>query len=336
MDHLAERLRTERERQRRSLRELSAETKIREPFLVALERGEYHVLPSVYVRSFIKTYAAALHIPAAEVTKLLDDVLEQDDDQDRSFIRRSEPRPKPELKPSPEPKPRPEPKSEPAQERNGASRRPLEIKLGGSFLDVVRGFPIWAWVAVLAVLVVAAVMWISKGSDADERPLTSADSAAMVVDVDAEDALETDSMYLRAEALDTAWINITSDNKNSYQQILLPGTEHRWSAMQQFLLSMSNAGGVVFYRDDVKLAPFGKKGESVRSITVTRREVKTPASAWNPEQQTQPPAAAQTPPPRSTSAKAVPKTSTSARARRAVEGPAITPAPLKPVVPNKR
>lgn len=333
MDHLADRLRSERERQRRSLRELSAETKIREPFLVALERGEYHVLPSVYVRSFIKTYATALRIPAAEIATLIDDVLEQDDDRDRSLLRRPEQRPAP--KQTPTAKPVPVPEEQPPQERSGGPRRPLEIKLGSSFMDVLRGFPIWAWVAVLAVMVVAVVMWVVQDDEDRSSEMTAADSAALVVDVDAADAMETDSMSLRAEVQDTAWINITADNRNSYQVVLLPGTEHKWSAMQQFVLSMSNAGGVVFYRDDVKLDPFGRKGESVRSITVTRREVKSPSSAWQPMQQpAQQPST--TPPPRSAPAKATPRSASTTRARRAVEGPAITPAPMKPVVPNKR
>lgn len=333
MDHLADRLRAERERQRRTLRELSAETKIREPFLAALERGEYHVLPSVYVRSFIKTYATALRIPAAEIASLIDEVLEQDDDRDRSLLRRPELRQEP--KQAPVAKPSQVMSEQPQQERPGVSRRPLDIKLGSSFMDVLRGFPIWAWIAVLGVLVVAVVMWMAKDDDDRGGAMTAADSAALVVDVDATDAMETDSMVLRAEVQDTAWINITADNKNSYQVVLLPGTEHKWSAMQQFVLSMSNAGGVVFYRDEVKLDPFGRKGESVRSITVTRREVRSPASAWQPVQQpTQQPAA--TPPPKSAPAKAVAKPASTTRARRAVEGPAITPAPMKPAVPNKR
>ncbi|MBK7185213.1 MAG: helix-turn-helix domain-containing protein [Ignavibacteria bacterium] len=72
MDPLAERFRRERERLGISIRELALETKIREPYIDALERGRYDVLPAVYVRSFIRTIGTSLQIPADEIKSLMD------------------------------------------------------------------------------------------------------------------------------------------------------------------------------------------------------------------------------------------------------------------------
>ena len=78
MDPLAQRLRSERERQGLSIKDLSVVTKIREPYIDALERGRYDVLPTVYVRSFVRTLAQAMAIPIAEVNKLMDEVFDLD------------------------------------------------------------------------------------------------------------------------------------------------------------------------------------------------------------------------------------------------------------------
>jgi hypothetical protein len=64
-----------------STAELANQTKVREPYIVALERGMYNVLPAVYVRSFVKTLAGALQIPPHETQKLIHAVLDDPDTQ---------------------------------------------------------------------------------------------------------------------------------------------------------------------------------------------------------------------------------------------------------------
>lgn len=51
---------------------LAATTRISAQFLVALEADEYDVLPPLYIRSFLRTYAAALGLSADDLLARLD------------------------------------------------------------------------------------------------------------------------------------------------------------------------------------------------------------------------------------------------------------------------
>ena len=274
MHQLSERLRAERERQRRTLRDLSAQTKIREPFLAAIERGDFEVLPQVYVRSFVKTYAAALGIPDAQVKAMLEDALYRDDHDDAPSTPR---RQKTSKTADTRQERRPSSDSAPLiQSRPSTERRSLGIKLDRSIVDLMRALPLWIWAAAGTLLTVIIIALIFSRDDNDG---TSASGPSTVVDVEASAAVQ-DSMILRAEVQDSAWINITADGKTSYQAILLPGTTAQWSAMERFEISMGNAGGVVFYRNEERLAPFAAHKQSVRKVVITRTTVVTPSTAW--------------------------------------------------------
>ncbi|MBU3741322.1 MAG: DUF4115 domain-containing protein [Candidatus Kapabacteria bacterium] len=319
MQTLAERLRAERERQRRSLREVSAETKIREPFLAAIERGDFDVLPQVYVRSFLKTYAAALGIPRNQVDALIAQALERDEHDDAPTLA-SRRRPSPTSQ-----APSRQPDRETHQPRTAAGgdstneptsdRRSLDQRLGSTFMDVVRSLPLWVWIAT-GVIIAAIVIGLLMRND--EEPASTNAGPANVVTVE-ETTPVVDSMILRAEVMDSAWITITADGKTSYQAILLPGTSAQWSAMERFDISMGNAGGVVFYRDDVRLEPFAGPKQSVRKVVVTRTTVVTPSTAWTEQPATPAPA---TKPPRDSARGTGERRRTSAKTP---ETPAITP-----------
>ena len=59
----------ERRRQGLTLEEISKATKIRTSFLSAIEKGDYHTLPSpAYAQGFVSNYATYLGLPAKEIT----------------------------------------------------------------------------------------------------------------------------------------------------------------------------------------------------------------------------------------------------------------------------
>lgn len=306
MDPLAERLRLARERQGRTLRELSAETKIREPFLEALEKGRYNVLPAVYMRSFIRTAGAALQIPAKEINALMAQVFDAEDDEGSHLPASLPSPPKTPSQPSTPSKSFWDRESTPTI---GRSRIPADKPSSSRFpsvnFDAIRipaaitrllewrptslRSPLVLAMAILACIAMFVLIWalfLRGGSDSSRTIPGGADS---VLEVDANQALggggstqgaisESDSMLLTAVATDTAWLNITSDDKRSQQVVVLPGNDYRWSAMQRFVLSVSNAGVVTFSRNGQALKPFGKNGEVVRSIIITRKSIQSSAT----------------------------------------------------------
>jgi cytoskeletal protein RodZ len=76
MGTVGEKLRDAREDSKRTLREMSDQTKIRADHLEALEEGRYEVFSApVYIRGFVRSYAGALKLNVAEVLSDLDDEL---------------------------------------------------------------------------------------------------------------------------------------------------------------------------------------------------------------------------------------------------------------------
>ena len=267
MDPLAERFRLERERLGKGARELAQETKIREPYIDALERGRYDVLPAVYVRSFIRTLGAALHIPSEEITSLMQATFDEESDTAGRL---------PAFKPPTKPREQQISFTHAAQRTSEAvaasmdkmksvAHSPLQQAqlatsrisplVGGSILVTLFAIGIWLFVI------------------RDKAP--SGDAANVeVVDVGSGGNIgSVDSLILTAIATDTAWLSITMDGTRTQQLIVLPEEEHRWSANEKFVVSLGNAGGVQFFRNGRPLSLFGKTGEAVREVTITRKDV---------------------------------------------------------------
>lgn len=71
MIRVGQKLSEERMRQRLSLSDVARATKIKEQFLLAIERGEYHKLPSpAYAQGFVRNYITYLHLPQKEMLAL--------------------------------------------------------------------------------------------------------------------------------------------------------------------------------------------------------------------------------------------------------------------------
>lgn len=71
MVRVGQRLQTVRVKKSLTLEEIAKATKIKQNFLVAIEKGEYNKLPSpAYAQGFVRNYADYLGLPKAEITAL--------------------------------------------------------------------------------------------------------------------------------------------------------------------------------------------------------------------------------------------------------------------------
>ncbi len=339
MDPLATRLRAERERQGLSVRDVSVVTKIREPYIEAIERGRYDVLPAVYVRSFVKTIATSLGIPDAETRRLADEVFEGNEEALRL----------PRSIPPQQPPPGLESTVQKAGEVMSATvakatevvgdqfKRLRALRPPGFFTDRPRFIMLLALLGAVA-LVVVFVMLIASGGEDESTGQSAPDSAAAVTVTDQSSeggsGSPLDSMHLTAEVMDTSWITITMDGMRTQQQVLAPGNEYEWVANEKFVINVTNAGGVRFFRDGEPLPLFGKRGEAVRSVRITRTDVVSSAQTSAGQRRissptptpTAQPAPTRTPPPQPRSAN---RQNTRKRNSRP-NIPIITPAPTRP------
>lgn len=268
MNPLAERFRQERERLGISARDLALETKIREPYIEALERGRYDVLPAVYVRSFIRTIGAALHIPPEEVASLMSATFDDENDSASRL---------PAFKPQTQPRDQSVSFSNAAQRTSEMVTTSVDkiIQVTQSPLEHAQLFtsrisPVVGAVIILSVLSLG-VWWFGfhkSGPDGDP-------SLIDIVEVGTKD-----SLVLTAIANDTAWISITMDGARTQKVVLLPEEEFRWSAMETFVVSIGNAGAVQFFRNGRPLSLFGKPGEAIREVKITRTSVDASNTAF--------------------------------------------------------
>lgn len=260
MDPLAERLRTERVARGLSTAELANLTKVREPYIVALERGTYNVLPAVYVRSFIKTLAISLGIPQVEIQRLIASVLDaqhadaparyQADEPHHVHYSTSE---------------NIERTADTVNNLISRSKSGVQSVYTSMFRRKtnIKQRAIVATVIVLAIATVLVIVF--KNSSGEQTSLDNPD----VVVVDAQDSLR-----LLAIADDTCEFTITIDNQRNEKVLLLPNNEYTWGAMDRFVINnIFNAGAIKFSRNGEPFRQFGKQQEVLRELTITRKEI---------------------------------------------------------------
>ncbi len=275
MDQLAQRLQQERLRRGLSTFELAERTKIREPYIQALESGTYNVLPSVYVRSFVRTLGAELGITQPEISRFIADCIDGEVNTPSSRLRQT---------------------AELTSTASTSARTPepiltfiseagSQVKRRGSDLttSILRSPRKRRWIAVGVVILAVLLWWYWKYSQHTPAMTVPAE----IVDVSTID--EQDSLILTAVATDTAELTLTIDGTRSFKAMLVPENDYRWSAMKRFTIgNIFNAGALQFSRDGKPLPVYGKRGEVLRELVITRTEVSasntsvkvvTPASA---------------------------------------------------------
>ena len=68
---------------------------------------------------------------------------------------------------------------------------------------------------------------------------------------------------LRAEAAETTWIRISTDETGEHEYLLQPGEQLTWRASSSYRLLIGNAGGIQLYLNDKPLKRLGETGQVV-------------------------------------------------------------------------
>jgi hypothetical protein len=68
---------------------------------------------------------------------------------------------------------------------------------------------------------------------------------------------------LRAEAAETTWIRISTDETGEHEYLLQPGEQLTWRASSNYKLLIGNAGGIQLYLNDEPLKRLGETGQVV-------------------------------------------------------------------------
>jgi hypothetical protein len=83
----------------------------------------------------------------------------------------------------------------------------------------------------------------------------------------------SDSLSLEITAVDSLWIMIVIDGKQTVEYLFPPKHRRTLHARDQFAITMGNAGGATFRLNGKELGPLGKRGAVVRNALLTAESV---------------------------------------------------------------
>jgi cytoskeletal protein RodZ len=257
MNTFSEELRNVRESKNITLADISKLTRINHKYLQAIEQGTFDVLPQTYVRAFIKAYAEAIGLNAAEVLHKYD------------------------IHSTPEHK-----------QETAASTEDIKLYLKPEIVDEelkqnrrsrVRIF------GITALLVIAAISFyllnyfetLSPRKAVEETSFQevvknqeSSQSKAMVDSVDTTTVVKTqtptvDSLVLRLVSSDSVWITIIRDSLPPRSGYMLSGRYRTYVAKKDFHISLSDGGAVALFLNGNELPPPGEKGQRIRNLKIS-------------------------------------------------------------------
>jgi cytoskeletal protein RodZ len=272
MSQLGTILRNRREELNLTQAEVSRQTNIRVNIIDALEKGKNSILPPTYLRSFSKSYWQFLKLPMEDFEKSFADSGIMPQVQEQSFIGtliNPEKEKEKEYTPPPPLKTIEAPRYSPRLVSGVISAAMILILVVGVYYlfvkDIVDDTPVEPGTQ-------SEVMTQSSGS--------SNESGGELLSI-FEDEPSKDSIILEVTARNNTWFTINADGKKSEEVLLASGQSGRWTAVEYFILSISNNGGAIFKRNGQTLDNIGKEGTIIREMKITANEMLTSAMPYS-------------------------------------------------------
>ncbi|MGB2870099.1 MAG: RodZ domain-containing protein, partial [Bacteroidota bacterium] len=238
-----------------SLTDISAETRINQRFLEAMEEGKFSILPQTYVRAFLREYAASVGLSPDDLMKQYDAAKLEGHPQG----------------PDTQPRRTPPQTSEPAA--------PSMPRISSQLQRTIIFGAI-----ILGAVVVALLLSNSNSNPVPSKPVSEipfdrvvkeTEAATIKIDSVAPPTLpvttppKVDSLRLEMFTLDSVWMSILIDGKKTEEYLFPPKRRKTWIARDQFSVTMGNAGGANFQLNGKDLGALGKRGAVLRNAIIS-------------------------------------------------------------------
>lgn len=247
----AEFLVNQRKEKNITLNQVANRTRIDIKYLKAIEEANFEIMPDVYMRAFIKSYAQTVDQDPEETLKTFDLaksgktiskepelVTEEKKDQPKKIITI-------------------ESEIKTASEENKKKNNSSSIIFG-----IVGGV-----IIIAAVLVYFLVFQKGSTEIVKEKPFTQIleeKSRFEVTETKKEEEIVVpvivDSLYLKFEAKDTCWVKALKDDQITQEFLLYPNRSKTIVASSKFNLLIGNSNGVTLYLNDKILTLDDKTG----------------------------------------------------------------------------
>ena len=257
MAMLGDILRREREKQGLTLKDVEEETSIRTLYIDAIENGQYDVLPGeVYVRGFIKNYAAFLKLDANE---LLEAYRQENCTTEPAM-------PQEDLAANPPVAPKEKYVSE--SFINDYS------KSDNDFKDrVARSRSTQKYFVLMAVMVVflgGAYYFFTGDNDTTDdksKPAVSMGQKQPTAEPKTEQKAATadtqQEVIVKAQFTDRCWTKVEADGKTVFEGTVDKGKTFSWNGKNKIIMTAGNAGAVAVTVNGKSQGKLGAVGEVV-------------------------------------------------------------------------
>jgi cytoskeletal protein RodZ len=271
LDKFAEELREKREALGISINDIYEITRIDKNYLEAMEKGNFEVMPDVYMRAFIRKFAEAVELNPDEVIKKYEAAKSGKGFNETVIIEKEE-------------------GSEIIDEQE-SGKKSMDNDVYESKISEKINNPFLILGSIGAIIIIAIVYFTFISSDSDEiireqkvedilterkneveTPRFEIKKNEPVVEKNQKPEVETiittsDSLSLKINSLDTVWFRTKIDNAESDEFILNPNRSKTLSAKSKINMLVGNAGGLELILNGKKLNFIGKKGE-IKNISI--------------------------------------------------------------------
>jgi hypothetical protein len=218
-------LKTEREKQNKSLQDISGTLKIHLDYLKAIESDNYEDLPpEVFLKAYLRMYADELDLDPGYILNLFEKINENDS------VDKAPPLPIAAAPPAP------------------LEKTPRVTLEGKKTAGILLG---------LTILIIFSIFLFTK----DKEQLSNTETAVEKNKPEPIVNAESETLSLKVEAVELTWVSIRIDGANPVEWLLRPGDDITLTASRKFTVKIGNAGGtrIKFNNKDLgKLGPHGK------------------------------------------------------------------------------
>lgn len=271
LKQFAEELKAAREKVGISLQQIAAKTRIDIKFLKALENGDFHFLPELYVKAFIKQYSKVIGLDEQEILYKFN-IAKGGKTGEEKEEKSGHPTASEEVKDTNrQVMPKQETKSSISFTDDSAKEKQNTESKNKQSLLLIGG----AVLAVILVIIIGYFLFFNKSNEiiVEEKPFEEVLKETPKRYLDEKNNLPAQNLVSNLEKLtltftdidstDSAWVLVIIDDTTQTEFMLFPKVSRSVTAKNNFKFTLGNSGATEITFDNSPLA-FDKKRQAVR------------------------------------------------------------------------
>ncbi len=264
LEKIAEELHEARLKSGITLQQMAGKTRVDIKFLEAIDNGDFTFLSEPYVKAFIKDFARMVGLDENKI------ILKYEAAKKGMPPEEMEEEKKPAIDEKRE-------EQKPLQKYDATSQdspsnsfdklsRNIRLNLGIAFISIIVLFLIYLFFFKSSNDIVVAEKPIEEVIKDSQQRFVPAEKPKQEVTTTTQ---QQDSLTLNILASDTSWVKIILDDKSEVEFILFPHSQKSIKALDDYKITLGNAGAIKFQMNDKPLN-FSAKAGSVTHVQINK------------------------------------------------------------------